>query len=144
MSLVGVEAVVSHGCRFGLSVAANGRLSKKPTIWMSNALCILAELDKKRKCTVPHARLEGGLARAAQAYPPRLVDAMLRGLGRQLQLGGSENFAGAAGDDLDPDMGMPESLTQPGGDPLAEATAGLNDDESIDEAVGDISREAKG
>ena len=85
-----ISAMVrSDQCRFGL-VSALGGLHMKPTGWLTNSQEIRASLD--RQCTQDHEHehvlgcsVGGPRARRSQAYPPRLVQAILTGYRRQLQ-----------------------------------------------------------
>lgn len=95
----GVSRVTGHQCCFGLqTVDLDGEMGLvlKPTGWMSNSECILAEVS--RRCeneSLPrnewhtHVHLVGSSqTRPAQSCPPALVVAILRGLKAQLKVNG--------------------------------------------------------
>ena len=70
--------VKSHLCRFGLRVRE--RLNRKATLFAGTCDQIAAELQRLCHCDEPHQRLESGLPREAQTYPPALVKAIIDGL----------------------------------------------------------------
>ena len=85
----GVRSVRSDMCRFNMtSVDVDGThgLVLKPTGWMGNCNRILDRLDKRCFNTIPghikhrHVHLVSGRAKAAEVYPPRLLNEILQGL----------------------------------------------------------------
>jgi hypothetical protein len=102
-----VGCVVSDMCQYGMEQTdENGQVRpvKKPTRWMSNAPHILSALDRRcgRDDQDPeqkhqHVHLIGGRARAAQVYPIKLCQCILKGLRDQLRDDGviSEKFVGS-------------------------------------------------
>eukprot|EP00973_Karenia_brevis_P017154 2355852-Karenia_brevis.AAC.1 len=88
----GVYVVCGPMCGFDMrSVDAQGEgLVKKETRWMTNSPELAEVLEgtcsNKEGLTWPrHVQLINGRAKEAKQYPPKLVEAILRGLRRQLE-----------------------------------------------------------
>ena len=86
-----VQTVDCDQCRFGhCSEDEHGiGLVQKPTRWLTNSVHMARMLDKKcLNRTQPdhhrHVHLVSGRAKAAERYPPRLVEAMLRAMRQEL------------------------------------------------------------
>lgn len=69
-----VRVIGADACMFGMvttDVEGNVQWAKKPTKWMSNAIRLLEELDRRCDGLHQHATLiGGGRARRAAVYPP--------------------------------------------------------------------------
>ena len=70
--------VKSHQCRFGLRVHQG--LNRKSTLFATSCDAIAVNLQRLCECELPHEPLVGGLPKAAETYPPKLVQAMIDGL----------------------------------------------------------------
>ena len=75
-------------CRFGMTshVKVKGGeqgLVKKPTGFMTSSRHVAEELSRRCRGGHSHVHLEGGRASAAQVYPVRLCEAILRGVLKQ-------------------------------------------------------------
>ena len=78
-------------CMYGQWVQArNGTwaLAKKPTRFATNSMHIKGDIERRCDGRHTHAKLMGGVARQAAAYPDELVDAVLAGLCKELQVQG--------------------------------------------------------
>ena len=116
--------VQSPMCRFGMKLRnAEGELLhvRKETLWMTNSLQIALELQGtcenklKGKEVHRHVQLVGEKrAKAAQVYPKELVEAVLRGLKKELEM---NNFINA----------IEEALTGPSPDDMVEWQAEMED-----------------
>lgn len=81
-----VGSTVAHMCQFGtIPKGADGSLMpvKKATTFESSSQLIVDEISKRCDGSQEHQPLVDGRARRAQIYPPRLCQAMLRGIDRQ-------------------------------------------------------------
>ena len=87
MGLLGVERVRGDLCQFDLRVGAPGTApSMTPTGFPSNSPDKLGELAKTCKKEHAHFRFEGGHnTKAAEIYPPKLVEALLRGASASIE-----------------------------------------------------------
>ena len=75
-------------CRFGMTSHIHERdgergLVKKPTGFMTSSRYIAEQLGVRCTGDHDHVHLEGGRASAAQVYPPRLCEAIGRGIVKQ-------------------------------------------------------------
>ncbi|CAK8996137.1 Retrovirus-related Pol polyprotein from transposon RE1 (Retro element 1) (AtRE1) [Includes: Protease RE1 [Durusdinium trenchii] len=82
--LPGVEVVRGDQCQFGLQVREDEALNRKATGFMTNGPHLKKELG--RRCQEDHAHqpLVGGRAKAAEVYPPKLCQAIIRGSHKDL------------------------------------------------------------
>ena len=83
-----VILVAADQCRFGLR-SLDGNLHKKPTGFLTNSPEIAQQLSLRCDGSHQHELIlgnnkGGNRARQAQEYPPKLVDAILRGYRKQL------------------------------------------------------------
>ena len=124
--------VQSPMCRFGMKLKnAQGELLhvRKETLWMTNSLQIALELQGtcenvlKGKEVHRHVQLVGERrAKAAQIYPKELVEAIVRGLKKELEMNHLINS-------------MEEALTGPSPDDMVEWQAEM-EDKFTDDASG--------
>ena len=86
-SMAGVDDIVSDQCMFGLVTPNHDHTgfapAKKPTRFLSNAPCILEELNRRCDGSHRHQPLMGGRARLAQEYTYELCRSMCAGLRKQ-------------------------------------------------------------
>jgi hypothetical protein len=81
-----VGSTVTHMCQFGMTTKGkDGSLKpvRKATQFASSSQLVLDEISKRCDGSHEHQRLVDGRASRAQIYPPRLCQAMLRGIDRQ-------------------------------------------------------------
>ena len=85
----GVRDVVADQCMYGLAVRArNGRNSavKKPTRFLTNAECVVDELQRKCSGDHMHQQPVGGKAELGDAYTPELRRAICRGVAKETKM----------------------------------------------------------
>lgn len=80
MRIPGMRRVVGDQCEFGLRVRKDEDLSKKPTGFLTNGERIAAKLSIRCSGKHEHQKLEGGRAKGAEQYPPKLCEAIVEGL----------------------------------------------------------------
>ena len=81
-----VGSTVAHMCQFAMTTKGpDGSLMpvRKATKFAISSQLILGEIPKRCDVSHEHQALVNGRARRAQIYPPRLCQAMLRGIDRQ-------------------------------------------------------------
>ena len=86
-ALKGVDAVVGHMCRVGMTMEEDGQGKKvyKPTLWMSNAPHVLKHMHKLCTKDHEHVRLTGQITKQVAIYPDKLCISILKGVRDQLQ-----------------------------------------------------------
>ena len=85
LKLAGIKTVVNDQCMFGLlTKGENGKLvpAKKPTRWMTNSVFMVEALNVRCDRQHRHQHLMGGRAADAAFYPPKLLQAILRGMAK--------------------------------------------------------------
>lgn len=78
--LAGVHRVVGDQCQFALRVRPEEELSKKATGFLTNSKGISEELAKRCSGDHEHQPLLGGRAKVAEEYPPKLCEAIVKGV----------------------------------------------------------------
>ena len=83
--LPGVMKVKADQCAFGLTTKVEGmeKLVKKPIGFLTNSWCIAKELERRCDKSHSHFSLMEGRAKDAAMYPPRLCQAVCKGLQAQ-------------------------------------------------------------
>ena len=78
--LEGVRRVVGDQCQFALRVRPEEELNKKATGFLTNSEGIAEELAKRCPGDHEHQPLVGGRGKGAEEYPPKLCEAIVKGL----------------------------------------------------------------
>ena len=82
-----VMLTLADQCQYGLKTPGkyeHPTPAKKPTKFLTNSVWIAQELSRKCPGHHSHQHLVGGRAKATGRYPPKLCDAICRGLVQEL------------------------------------------------------------
>eukprot|EP00435_Cladocopium_sp_Y103_P031408 s420_g7.t4 len=85
LQIPGVTRVRADQCAYGLRVAADAELSKKPTDFMVNGEHMAKWLSMRCAGGHTHNPLMNGKAKGAERYPDKLCEAMIRGFREDMQ-----------------------------------------------------------
>ena len=85
-----MHTVIGDMCTFHMMQDDHGGTGyiRKPTKFMTNAICIARQLAQRCPGNHRHIQLVGGRAKAAEVYPDELCKAISRGLVEQMSRDG--------------------------------------------------------
>ena len=136
-SLEGVERVVGDQCQYGLRVRPEEELNMKPTGFLSNSPRIRNQLSRRCSGDHPHQHLMGGRAKKAEEYPPKLCQAMIRGLKEEITDSEvwivNEEWLGEGEDEGDLEDMLDEEVEQAGQEVRVGESAAPEDKEDVEE-----------